>query len=118
MWGLKTIELRSWRTLFQGRVFIHASKTIDEPAMRRFGVQDLPLGAIIGSVCLSTIEPLTRARWAELAEGHLDPGQHQPGCFAWHLSKPRVLEHPVPCRGGLGLFIVDIACDPGLLDDA
>ena len=112
VWGLKTVELRSWTTPFRGQLFIQAAKAVDEAAMRRFGNQDLPVGAIVGSVSVTTIEPLTPVRWAELAEWHLDAGQHQPGCFAWHFANPRPLDPPIVCRGNRGLFVMDIPCDP------
>jgi len=75
--------------------------------MRRLGVEELPVGALIGYVSVSEIEPLTPIRWRELDEHHLDTGVYQPGLFAWHVVEPTALKAPIPYRGDRGLFTVE-----------
>ena len=102
--GLKTVEIRSWSTRHRGPLLIHASRTVDEAAMRRFGLRDLPLGALVGQVELVDVRPFTADSWNLLAEEHLDPGRFQAGLYAWLLERPRSLDAPVPWRGVPGLF--------------
>ena len=50
--GRKKIELRKWNTKFRGEFWVHASKSVDEEAMKRFGFSELPTGCIVGKAML------------------------------------------------------------------
>lgn len=50
--GRKKIELRKWNTRFRGEFLIHASKTPDKGAMKRFCFTELPCGFIVGKAKL------------------------------------------------------------------
>ena len=109
VWGLKTIEVRSWSTDYRGQLFIHAAKTPDEQAMKRFQIESpLPLGHIIGTVELIEVERFTPSTWNKLADAHLDIGVFAPDLYAWHLTNSKPLANPVPYRGDRGLFRVII----------
>jgi len=54
--GRKTIELRKWNTKFRGEFFIHASKSPDKQAMKKFGFEKLPCGCIVGKAVLSNVK--------------------------------------------------------------
>ncbi|MFH0808698.1 MAG: ASCH domain-containing protein [archaeon] len=54
--GKKTIELRNWNTKFRGKFLIHASKTPDKEAMKKFGFEELPCGFIIGEAELANVK--------------------------------------------------------------
>jgi hypothetical protein len=47
--GMKTIEVRKWKTKFRGQLFVHASKNIDEKACKRLKIDHAKLvtGAIV-----------------------------------------------------------------------
>ena len=47
--GLKEYEFRTWKTKYRGEIFIHAVKSIDQKAMKKFEEYGLeyPLGCII-----------------------------------------------------------------------
>ncbi|HXO26303.1 MAG TPA: ASCH domain-containing protein [Thermoanaerobaculia bacterium] len=109
IWGLKGVEIRSWSTDLRGTLVIHASKTVDDAAMRRFHLQSLPTGSVLGAVSLVDVEALTSRRWGELAVDHLDLGSFTPGLYAWHLAEPRALDDPLPWRGERGLFELKLA---------
>jgi hypothetical protein len=106
VFGLKTIEIRSWTTQYRGRLFIHASRTPDDLAMRRFRLDSAPTGALIGTVELVDIERMTTESWEELADDHLQVGPFVPGSYGWHLRNPILLPKPIPVSGNRGLFPV------------
>lgn len=47
--GLKKYEFRTWKTKYRGDILIHAGKSIDKEAMKRFSYLNLdyPVGCII-----------------------------------------------------------------------
>ncbi|MBR3840464.1 MAG: ASCH domain-containing protein [Erysipelotrichales bacterium] len=53
--GLKEYEFRTWKTKYRGEVLIHAGKSVDKEAMKRFESLELnyPLGCIIAKATLS-----------------------------------------------------------------
>jgi len=110
--GLKTIEVRSWSTDYRGRILIHASRTPDENGMQRFPMVECPLGAIIGSVELISVEKFTNELWYKSAELHLQSGGFHPELYAWHIANQNRIETPIYVRGALKLFYVELSNDP------
>lgn len=110
VWGLKRIEVRTWTTDYRGALLIHASKTLDQEALRRYPLDHLVVGALVGAVRLVEVEPFTPDLWAKLREDHLDlhPLPRQPSFYAWHLSDPQCFTEPPPWRGDRGLFAVEV----------
>jgi len=53
--GYKEFEFRTWRTHYRGELLIHASKSIDKVAMKKFEALhlDYPTGCIIAKVWLT-----------------------------------------------------------------
>lgn len=53
--GLKEYEFRTWKTSYRGDLLIHAGKSIDKEAMKKFEAYDLeyPLGCIIAKATLT-----------------------------------------------------------------
>lgn len=53
--GLKEYEFRTWKTNYRGEILIHAGKTIDKDAMKRYEYLDLdyPTGCIIAKANLT-----------------------------------------------------------------
>lgn len=99
--GHKTVENRSWATSYRGRFAVHASLKPDPAGyafLRSLGIEppeDLPRGAIVGSVELVDVVDGARDRWA------------MPGQMHWRLARPRKLRRPIPMGGKLGLFRLD-----------
>lgn len=98
--GHKPVENRTWPTSMRGQIAIHASKTLDVPAIGwiRSNFPEIPLpdfydvGALIGTVELVDCVSHDRSRWFM-------------GPYGFLLAKPHVIE-PVQCRGRLGFFEV------------
>lgn len=53
--GYKEYEFRTWKTKYRGPIFIHAGKSIDKEAMKRFKYLNLeyPIGQIIGKAVIT-----------------------------------------------------------------
>lgn len=98
--GGKDIENRTWKRSFRGRFLIHASKGIDQRAMREYKhllppKEDLIGGAIIGSVELVDMVTKSDSPWFLGPVGF-------------------VLKDPEPCvpmilKGKLSFFDVDVS---------
>ena len=110
--GQKTIETRTWETRYRGPLLIASSKRIDHDAyayLRSIGVQlprkeDLVLGAVIATAHLSLIEPYRK----DLEALGLCPSTDGERRFGWFLDDVVMLDKPVPVKGALGLYEVDL----------
>jgi hypothetical protein len=100
--GKKTIELRKWNTHFRGEFFVHASKSPDENAMKKFGFTNLPLGFIVGKAEL--IEVKHYANESELME---DNNKHLAGLgwgnFGFILNNAKRIK-PIEAKGKLNFW--------------
>ena len=112
MVGLKTYETRSWYTLYQGRIAIHASKGFPmenrlfaaELSTQGYRLPDaLPLGAVLGTARLVNVQ---RVEDVEPFIGRVERlfGDYSGGRFAWLLEDIEIFEEPIPARGRLGLW--------------
>ena len=93
--GIKDVENRSWRTNYRGRLGIHAAQGFDQELIDVYGHlldEDLPLGALIGSVKLVDCVTNSRSKWADR------------GAWHWILTEPKTLVRPRPMKGRLGLW--------------
>jgi hypothetical protein len=107
----KRIETRSWKTNYEGRIAIHATKTFPswckefaqtERTLGRIPAR-LPVGAIIGFVTIMGM------RRTEDIVGQLTAlerlyGDYSPGRWAWMLCDAESLETPIPAKGAMGLW--------------
>lgn len=97
----KDIENREWRPdskLIGDRIAIHASKKLDQGAMRALRCCDMmdrlsgyALGAIIGTVRVAGIVDNHSSRWWT-------------GPYGIVLAEPLALREPIPASGALGLW--------------
>jgi hypothetical protein len=96
--GLKDVENRGYRTRHRGRLLVHASKRDDRDGfafMAARGIQvpdDLPRGAIVGSVVLTGVVDDSPSPWAEAGQQH------------WLLEDPEPWPRPAAARGDLGVW--------------
>ena len=53
--GLKEYEFRTWKTKYRGDILIHAGKSVDKAAMKRFAYLDLeyPLGCFVAKAAIT-----------------------------------------------------------------
>lgn len=114
--GAKTIETRSWQTAYRGPLLIHASLgkkasvLCHQPPFNTYitAFDDLPFGAIIGSVTLKDIVPveqlqLSAEKLAALTLEEKAFGDYK-GRYAWLLADPVPLESAIIIRGSLRLW--------------
>ena len=106
--GRKTIELRTWRTHYRGRLAIHASQTVREEACVAHGLNPARMvrGALVGTVELVDILTLDEATWEALRDQHLSLRDFPGSMFGWQLENPQHLPQPIPMRGRMSLFNV------------
>ena len=119
--GEKTIETRSWRAGYTGRIAIHAGKLSQERAeecqeepyrslLVKHGIKvigDLPWGAVIATAMLvgyhrmddDYVSAMTIERPDEVRLGFFAPGR-----YGWVLSDVEPFQVPVPARGYQGLW--------------
>jgi hypothetical protein len=119
--GLKQYETRTWRTDHRGPVALHASAIFDVPA-RQLCVQTpirellwsagyrtplaLPLGKILGVAMLADCVPTTHLRG--ITDDQLRLGDFRPGRWAWCFTDFKLLKTPLPAKGKLSLFDLDL----------
>ena len=107
----KDIENRNWNTTYRGRVYIHASKKFDREHYdwiatneNRLDLQlpqpeDLIHGAIIGEVDIVSVVKVHGSRWFF-------------GPYGFVLRNAEEYETPIPYKGALGFFEVDLRTNP------
>lgn len=101
--GLKTVELRNWRTKHRGWVLIHASKTIDFGYHEKWNdlitsSNSQQYGKIIGAAVLISCQK-SNDSLQKLAL--YDGSEYR---YAWLLEDAQRLPKPVDYRGRPGLF--------------
>lgn len=108
--GYKPCENRSWKTKYRGPLAIHAGKSQASLAASRefclkMGLQppaedELAFGAIVGVVDLVDVVDRETATLRYMC------GYWATGEWCWILRNPRILDKPIPYRGGQQLFHV------------
>ncbi|MES2648232.1 MAG: ASCH domain-containing protein [Bacteroidota bacterium] len=115
--GLKTIETRSWATRHRGIILIHASQGksgsifAEEKPFKNYipDFNALPFGAIIGSVIITGVVPVTHTglpedTLAQLTKEEKAFGDYSGGRFAWLLVDAVAFKEPLPARGMLNVW--------------
>jgi hypothetical protein len=102
--GEKTIECRSWRTRYRGRLLICASARTP-PLVDGYRA---PYGLALATVDLVDCREIGKGD-LDAAMIHPDDWPYLAGQFAWVLANAVEIE-PFPVKGKQGLFSVD--CDP------
>ena len=100
--GKKKIELRKWNTKFRGEFLIHASKTVDEDAMKEFGFSTLPTGCIVGKAFLKGVK-----HYSSSSEHKKDKRFHLAsekwGKYGFILENVQRVKE-IPCKGSLNFW--------------
>jgi len=109
--GDKTVDVRTWQVEYRGLLAVHASAERRDDRCRALGFEPevLDYGALVGTVELTGVVALDEATYEALRPAHLldEPFPGSP-CYAWYLGSPRRFEAPLPCRGRMRLFNVDV----------
>lgn len=107
----KTVENRTWKTKYRGRILIHASMRWDNNApldpwkLKSPGVSREELERLIeqckqtNGYILGSVELYDCVKFADEADSWV-----QPGLWHWLLRDPDLWEKPVFIKGSLGLW--------------
>ncbi|NND87390.1 MAG: ASCH domain-containing protein [Nitrosopumilus sp.] len=108
--GKKIIELRKWNTNFRGEFLIHAPIKIKSEDCRRLKIdKKFVTGAIVGKAELYDVK-----RYNSLKELNADQKFHfasknySNNAFGFMLKKSKSFRIPIPWKGQLGFFDVDL----------
>jgi hypothetical protein len=108
--GKKIIELRSWNTNFRGEFLIHAPIKIRNDDCKRLKIKEkLVTGAIIGKAELYQVKKYDSIKEVKIDRKlHLSSKEFRNKTFGFLLKNPRSLRIPIPWKGQLGFFDVDL----------
>ena len=106
----KTIELRKWNTNFRGEFLVHAPIKIRKEDYKKLKIEKkLTVGAIIGKVELCDVK-----KYESVKEIQIDKKKHitsiisQEKKFGFFLKNAKPFRIPIPWKGQLGFFDVDL----------
>ena len=110
--GSKTIETRSWKTNYRGRLYIHASSTKipkeykdNEQLMSLVNLNELNYGNIICSCELVDCIEMTDKFIEDIKKDKNEyiTGVYAVGRYAWILKDINILDKPIKAKGFLGI---------------
>ena len=108
--GKKSIELRNWNTNFRGEFLIHAPLKIRIDDVKRLKIKKkIVTGAIIGKAQLYDIKKYNSIKEIKSDEKfHHSTKNFQTKTFGFLLKNVKPLRIPIPCKGQLKFFDIDI----------
>jgi len=108
--GKKTIELRNWNTNFRGEVLIHSPLKIRIDDCNRLKInKKFVTGAIIGKAELYDVKKYDSLK--EIISDrkfHFSVKKFQKKTYGFMLKNPKSFRIPIPLKGQLGFFEVEI----------
>ena len=108
--GKKTIELRNWNTNFRGEFLIHAPIKIRKEDCARLKIKHkIITGAIVGKVTIFDVKKYNSSKEV-IKDGkfHLASKNFNNKKYGFILKNPRAFRIPIPWKGQLGFFNVDL----------
>lgn len=114
--GIKTIETRSWKTNYRGRLYIHASSTKipkeyikNKELMSLVDLDKLNYGNIICYCDLVDCIEMTDKFIEEVKKNKKEyiSGVYANGRYAWILKNINILDIPIKAKGHLGIWNLD-----------
>ena len=115
--GIKTIETRSWKTNYRGKLYIHASSTKipktfkeNKELMSLVDINKLNYGNIICSCELIDCIQMTDDFVSDIKNNKMleyITGIYSKGRYAWILSNIEILDNPIKVKGHLGIWNYD-----------
>ena len=105
--GLKEYEVRTGKTDYRGGIYIHAGKTVDKDAMKKFAHLG-PTGCILAKAVLTDCVEVDEALKQELRKKNflVYSGTTEAKdwhCYGFHLEQVEKTD-PIPAKGMLGLW--------------
>ena len=111
--GIKTIETRSWKTNYRGKLYIHASSTKipkeyknNKELMSLVDINNLNYGYIICSCDLVDCIEMTKEFIENVKQNKNEyiSGVYAKGRYAWILKNIEIIENPIKAKGHLGIW--------------
>ncbi len=108
--GKKTIELRNWNTNFRGEFLIHSPLKIRVEDSKRLKIKkEFVTGVIIGKVQLYDVKQYHSIKEIKSDQKfHYASKKFQNKTFGFMLKNVKPFRIPIPWKGQLGFFDVDI----------
>jgi len=108
--GKKNIELRNWNTKFRGEFLIHAPLKIRNNDAKKLKInKKFVTGAIIGKAQLYDVKKYDSLKKIKLDQKfHFASKKFQTKTFGFMLKNAKPLRIPIPWKGQLGIFDVNI----------
>jgi predicted transcriptional regulator len=108
--GKKSIELRSWNTNFRGDFLVHAPLKIRFEDSKRLKInRKFVTGAIIGKAQLYNVKKYGSIEEMKMEQKfHMASKKSQKKTYGFILKNAKPFRVPIPWKGQLGLFNVDI----------
>lgn len=111
--GEKSVEVRTWKTDYRGRLLICASSRQDD-SFEKLDAEGFPLGCAVCSAELTEIVPMTAAL-ADAAFPCDDNAECRDedfkGSYGWILKNPMICAPMFPIKGKLHLFEAEVPED-------
>ena len=109
--GMKTIEVRKWKTKFRGQFLVHASKNIDEKACERLKIDQAKLvtGAVVGKASLyDVISYGSKNSFLKDKNKHFASSNYSNPKYGFLVNQAKRFGIPIPISGKLGFFNVEM----------
>ncbi|MGQ0605358.1 MAG: ASCH domain-containing protein [Candidatus Nitrosotenuis sp.] len=110
--GKKTIELRHWNTNYRGEFLVHSPSKIKLDDCKRLGIDHhtLVTGVIVGKAAIHDVK-----KYQTKKELHADNKHHfandsyfSDKTFGFLLKSAKEFKIPIPAKGKLGFFEIDL----------
>ena len=112
--GIKTIETRSWKTSYRGKLYIHASSTKMPKRYKEnyelislVDLDNLNYGNIICSCDLVDCVEMTDEFINDIKKNRKNEyitGIYSNGRYAWIFKNIKILDNPIKAKGHLGIW--------------
>jgi len=106
----KTIELRNWNTNYRGEFLVHAPIEIRKEDCKKLKIDEkLTTGAIIGKAEIYDVKKYQSTKEIQNDKNkHFSSKKFQEKMYGFILKNPKPLRIPIPWKGQLGFFDVDL----------
>jgi len=106
----KTIELRNWNTNYRGEFLVHAPIKIRKEDCKKLKIEEkLTTGAIIGKAEIYDVKKYQSTEEIQNDKNkHFSSKKFQEKMYGFILKNPKPLRIPIPWKGQLGFFDVNL----------
>lgn len=107
--GIKTVETRSWKTNYRGKIYIHSCITKDKIpySIKHLIKTELKYGYILCSADLVDCVYMDEEYIKKIKNNDYNDficGKYEIGRYGWHLENIEILPEPIPAKGQLGIW--------------